>query len=105
MSQFMLYRNEDDSSNETYPYFIDIQNTLLADLNSRVVIPLSPHAVLNNTDVKKLCPVIEVDGINFVLLSHQMTSVPKSILKSEVASLESQRYKILDAVDMLISGI
>ncbi len=105
MSQFMLYRNEDSSSNDTYPYFIDIQNILLSDLNSRIVIPLSPHSVLNNSDVKKLCPVIEIDGCNFVLLTHQMTSVPKSILKSEVISLENQRYKILDAVDMLTSGI
>ncbi len=105
MSQFMLYRNEDGSSNDTYPYFIDIQNILLSDLNSRIVIPLSPHSALNNSDVKRLCPVIEIEGWNFVLLTHQMTSVPKSILKSEVTSLESQRYKILDAVDMLTSGI
>lgn len=105
MSQFMLYLNEDGSSNEAYPYFIDIQNILLSDLNSRIVIPLSPHTALNNTDAKKLCPIIEIDGIDFVLLAHQMTSVPKSILKSEITSLERQRYKILDAIDILISGI
>ncbi len=105
MSQFILYRNEDSSSNSTYPYFIDIQNSLLSDLNSRLVIPLSPHTALQNTDVKKLCPVIRLDEGNFVLLTHQMTSVPKSILKTEVTSLEDFRYEILAAIDMLISGI
>jgi len=105
MSQFILYRNEDSSSNETYPYFIDVQSSLLEDLNTRLVIPLSPHSSLNNTDAKRLCPVIHLDEGNFVLLTHQMTSVPKSILKTELTSLESFRYEILAAIDMLISGI
>ena len=105
MCQFTLYRNEDGSSNETYPFFIDIQNSLLSDLNSRIVIPLSPYATLNNNEAKKLCPVIHLDEGDFVLLTHQITSVPKSILKTEVISLENFRYEILAAVDMLISGI
>ncbi|MCF6212053.1 MAG: CcdB family protein [Gammaproteobacteria bacterium] len=105
MSQFSLYKNEDDSSNETYPYFIDIQNSLLSDLNSRLVIPLSAHDTLSNTDAKRLCPVIRIDEDNFVLLTHQMTSVPKSILKTKVISLENIRHEILGAIDMLISGI
>ena len=105
MSQFTLYKNEDNSSNEIYPYFIDVQSPLLSDLNSRLVIPLSTHSTLNNTDAKRLCPVVHIDEGNFVLLTHQMTSVPKSILKTEVTSLESFRYEILAAIDMLIAGI
>ena len=34
-----------------------------------------------------------------------MTSVPRSILKAEITSLESYRYEIMDAIDMLITGI
>ncbi|VAX08937.1 hypothetical protein MNBD_GAMMA26-2192 [hydrothermal vent metagenome] len=105
MAQFSLYKNEDSASNDAYPYFIDIQNSLLSDLNSRLVIPLSPHDTLNNTDAKNLCPVVHLDEGNFVLLTHQMTSVPSSILKTKVASLENFRYEILGAIDMLISGI
>lgn len=105
MTQFTLYKNEDSASNDAYPYFIDVQNSLLSGLNSRLVIPLSAHETLNNTDAKRLCPVIRLDEGNFVLLTHQMTSVPSSILKTEVTSLESFRYEILGAIDMLISGI
>ncbi len=105
MPQFALYKNEDSASNSTYPYFIDVQNPLLGELNSRLVIPLAPHRLLNNTDAKRLCPVIHLDEGDFVLLTHQMTSVPKSILKTEVISLERCRYEILSAIDMLISGI
>jgi toxin CcdB len=105
MSQFTVYRNEDDSSNETYPYFIDIQNSLLDDLNSRLVIPLSKQSSSNNISAKKLCPVLQVNNDKFVLLTHQMTTVPKSILKTKIISLESYRYEITDAIDFLITGI
>ncbi|MFV2058243.1 MAG: CcdB family protein [Thiohalomonadales bacterium] len=106
MSQFTLYRNNNKSSNKTYPYFIDIQNDLLRDLNSRVVIPLSPYDPHDKTDAKKLCPVIKLnDKGDFVLLTHQITSVPKSILKTEVTSLDNYRYEILGAIDILFSGI
>ena len=105
MSQFTLYKNENSSSKDTYPYFVDIQNALLSGLNSRLVIPLSSRKSLNDTDAKRLCPVIHLDEGDFVLLTHQITSVPKSILKNEVVSLESFRYEILSAIDFLISGI
>ena len=105
MSQFMLYKNEDHTTNKAYPYFVDIQNTLLSDLNTRLVIPLSHHATLEKTDAKKLCPLIEIEADSYVLLTHQITSVPRSILKTEVHSIESYRYQILDALDMLVSGI
>ncbi len=105
MSQFSLYRNEDPASNQTYPYFVDVQNALLSDLNTRVVIPFTAFAALGSTDAKKLCPVIQIDGGDFVLLTHQITSVPRAILKNEIASLESHRYEILAAMDMLTSGI
>ena len=105
MPQFSLYKNNDISSNETYPYFIDVQNDLLSDLNSRLVIPLTTLEKLDNTDVKRLCPVVHIEMGDFVLLTHQMTSVPASILKTEVTSVEEFRYEILGAIDMLISGI
>jgi toxin CcdB len=105
MSQFTVYRNEDDSSNETYPYFIDIQNSLLDDLNSRLVIPLSKQSSSNNISAKKLCSVLQVNNDNFVMLTHQMTTVPKSILKTKIISLESYRHEITDAIDFLITGI
>ena len=105
MSQFTLYLNKDKSSKKTYPYFVDVQNNLLSDLNSRLVIPLTPSNKVNDKVARKLCPIINIDGDEFVLVTNQMTTVPKSILKSEVDTLESYRYQIIDAIDMLITGI
>jgi len=105
MGQFTLYKNENKSTRKTYPYFVDVQSDLLNELNSRIVIPLSPHKTLNNTNAKKLCPVLEFENTFFVLLTHQMTSVPRAILKKKIASLEKDRYEILDAIDLLLTGI
>ena len=105
MAQFSLYKNQDKRSKDSYPYFVDVQNALFSDLNSRMVIPFAKHESLNKTDVERLCPVIPIRDKNFVLLTHQMTAVPVSILSKEEMSLESYRYDILDAIDMLITGI
>lgn len=105
MCQFTLYENENKESKKAYPYFIDVQNNILDELNSRIVIPLSSYKTLSNTNAKKLCPVIEIKDESFVLLTHQMASVPRSILKKKVTSLEKFRYEILGAVDLLLTGI
>ncbi len=105
MRQFTLYKNENKNSKKAYPYFVDVQNDLLDDLNSRVVIPLSAQETLNNLNAKKLCPTIEIDAGIFVLLTHQMTSVPYSTLKNKVTSLEHYRDDILAAIDLLLTGI
>ena len=105
MAQFSLYKNQDKRSKDSYPYFVDVQNSLFSDLNSRLVIPFTGHQSINKTDVERLCPIIPIRGKNFVLLTHQMTSVPVTILSKEELSLEEYRYEILDAIDMLITGI
>ena len=105
MSQYTLYKNENKSSKKAYPYFVNVQSDLLDDLNSRIVIPLSLYKTLKQTNAKKLCPIIDIDEGCFVLLTHQMTTVPKSILKKEITSLEKFRYEILGAIDLLLTGI
>ena len=105
MSQFTLYKNENKNTKKTYPYFVNVQSDLLDELNSRIVIPLSPLKALNNTNAKKLCPIIDIDEGSFVLLTHQLTSVPKSILKKDEVSIEKYRHEILSAIDLLLTGI
>ena len=105
MSQFTLYKNENKNSKKVYPYFIDVQSDLLDDLNSRQVIPLSPQETLSHLNAKKLCPTIAIDEGIFVLLTHQMTSIPSSALKNKVTSLEHYRSDILSAIDLLLTGI
>ena len=105
MSQFSLYQNKDKGTNKTYPYFVDVQSDLLRDLNSRLVIPLTPSKKINEKVAQKLCPAVLIDGEEFVLLANQMTTVPKSILRADVGTLAHYRDEIVSSIDMLISGI
>ncbi len=95
MSQYSVYKNENKSSKKTYPFFVDVQSDLLDSLNSRVVIPLSLSEAMNNINVKNLCPIFEIGDKRYILLAHQMTSIPASLLKKNVGSLENKRYEIL----------
>jgi toxin CcdB len=52
-----------------------------------------------------LCPEVVIEGVTFVLLTHQMTNVPSSALKVPIISVEFLRDEIIAAVDFLISGI
>ena len=105
MAQFTLYKNQDKQTKRTYPFFVNVQNSLFSDLNSRLVIPFAGYDSLKRNEVERLCPVIPLLGKSYVLLTHQMTSVPVSILSKEEMSLEDYRYEILDSIDMLITGI
>jgi toxin CcdB len=82
-----------------------VQNELLDSLNTRLVIPLTPTSKLENITPEHLCPVIHIDEGDFVLLTHQMTSVPASVLISPIHSLEAFRNEIIGAIDFLITGV
>jgi toxin CcdB len=90
---FTLYANKDKGTKKTYSYFVDVQNNLLIELNSRLVIPLTPVSEINNNVAKERCPIVQVDGTEYILLTNQMTTVPRSTLKSEVAPLEQYRQR------------
>lgn len=105
MSQFTLYKNNDKNTSKTYPFFVDVQSELLDGLNSRMVIPLAPAALLDNRSPTHLCPVIHLDDGDFVILTQQMTSVPARILTQPVNDLSIFRNEIIAAIDFLITGI
>lgn len=105
MTQFTLYKNQNRKSKEAYPYFVDIQNDLLDTLSSRLVIPLTPCIYLDDSNISNLCPKTTLDDECFVLLTHQMTNVPLSALKTPVTSLEHLRDDIIAAIDLLVTGI
>jgi toxin CcdB len=105
MRQFDVYANTDKDTNKTYPYFIDIQNGLLDTLNSRVVIPLTSAGKPDKTYPTNLCPIIQINNKNYVLLTHQITSVSMTFLKKNECSMMSNRDEIIAAIDFLVTGI
>ncbi len=105
MSQFSLYQNNDRSTATAYPFFVDVQSEMLDTLNTRLVIPLTPVEMLEKKAPTHLCPVIHIDEGDFVILTHQMASVPAKILRDPVNELSTFRNEIIAAIDFLITGI
>lgn len=105
MSQFTLYENLNPASRAAYPYFVDIQNALLEPLASRVVIPLARAGEGSAQPMDGLCPLVEVGGAPYVLLTFQLTNVPLTALKAPAGSLQQMRQEIISALDFLVSGI
>ncbi|RUO49253.1 CcdB family protein [Pseudidiomarina donghaiensis] len=109
MAQFDVYENLDADTREAYPFFIDLQNDLLHDLNTRVVAPLVLKQSFKRAPIQALCPVVR--GIRahdsneeFVVMTHQLASIPLPANQVPVVSLKDQRYVLLNALDFLITG-
>ncbi|MFO6425048.1 CcdB family protein [Motilimonas sp. KMU-193] len=105
MPQFSLYQNNDKSTATAYPYFVDVQSEMLDTLNTRLVIPLTPVEMLEKKAPTHLCPVIHIDEGDFVVLTHQMASIPTKTLCDPVNELSAFRNEIVAAIDFLITGI
>lgn len=104
MAQFDVYSNPDPDTNKTYPYFVDLQAEIIADLSTRVVAPLVSRDELRHAPLQVLCPEVDVKGARYVLMTHQLASIPVPSNLSPVASLREQRYELLNALDFLITG-
>jgi toxin CcdB len=105
MSQFDVYPNPSKTSKSHYPYLVDIQNPLLTDLATRIVIPLGKHAAFDGQTMQGLTPVITFADQELLLLIPQISSVPEKLLKNPIGSLSHFRDQIVGVLDLAITGI
>jgi toxin CcdB len=105
MAQFMVCRNKNSQTSSAVPFLLDIQNDLLSDLETRVVVPLCPLSSMKGKPLRTLMPVFAVEGERFVMLTPQMAGIPKSELGAAVAQVEQHRFEIIAAIDFLLTGI
>ncbi|WDE09125.1 CcdB family protein [Thalassomonas viridans] len=105
MSQFDVYENPSKKSREAYPYIIDVQNALISDITTRIVIPLGRLSRFRNKQMDGLTPIIKYKSEELILLTPQIASIPASLLKNPIGSLETMRDEIIAAIDFAITGI
>lgn len=105
MAQFTVCRNKNPQTRSAVPYLLDVQNDLLDDLETRVVVPLCPISAMKGQTLRTLMPALEIEGERFVMLTPQMAGIPKSELGAPVTRVEQYRFEIIAAIDFLLTGV
>lgn len=100
--QYRVYRNQ--SGSQSHPWLLDVQSDIIGQLNIRMVIPLFPRDRFKGTQPVRLCPVVKIEGKEYLVMTHQMASVLSSMLGEEISSLAAQRDEIKAAIDFLLDG-
>lgn len=104
MSQFDVFQNPDPASQKRIPYVVVLQPNLLDDIENHVVAPLRLKHDTAFVPVLRLNPVIDIDGIEYLVRLQDIATVPRRMLKTRVTNLSSQRDEILAALDFLFTG-
>ncbi|MDG6099256.1 plasmid maintenance protein CcdB [Alteromonas sp. ZYF713] len=105
MAQFDVYRNPSKNTNKAYPFLVDVQNSVIDQLATRLVVPLTHSNTRNSLYMKKLTPEIEFEGVTYLFLTQQLSSIPEYVLNDRIGSLEHSRELLIDAIDFAITGI
>ena len=102
--RFDVFRNPNAAAKHI-PFLLILQSELLAELPTRVVVPLARAIAIKGPSATMLNPEFEVGGVRVVMLTQQIAAVPLDVLRKHETSLEMQRDTILQALDFLFSGI
>ena len=105
MAQFDVYVNPSKQTRNAYPFILDIQNELIEDIATRIVVPLGIAEKFRNEDMKGLTPKIEFEGTDLLILIPQIASIPAKVLKEPIGTLVHLRGEIISALDFAITGI
>jgi toxin CcdB len=105
MAQFTVYKNKNPQTRSAIPFLLDVQNDLLNDLETRVVVPLCPISAMKGKPLRALTPVLEIEAESYVMLTPQMAGIPRSELGALITRLEHYRFEIIAAIDFLVTGI
>ncbi len=100
--QFDVVANPDAQEAAYRPYFVVLQSDLVSGLSSTVIAPLVSRADM--TGATRMNPLVNIDGREFWLATHELFAVDRRILGKTIASLSEQRDAIIAAVDFVFTG-
>lgn len=100
MAQFDVYKNINENSKDSIPYLLDIQNDILKNLSSRVVVPL----VINTKAAKILNPEFKIENTIVIMSTAELAAISIDNIGEKVSSLKDRRDEIINAIDFLVTG-
>ncbi len=102
MAQYDVYRNPSDRTRRAIPLLLAVQHDSISETASVVMIPLVTP--LKSTRSSRLYPLLSIGGKDYMLLTPDLASLPRSLLSEPVANLLAEREKIVAALDILLVG-
>jgi toxin CcdB len=105
MAQFSVYQNKNKATQATYPLLLNIQNDLLASMQTCVVVPLTPVKTMAHQPMGKLTPILTVQEQDYCMMTPQLAGIHKRELGAEIEVLTVYQNDIIAAVDFLLSGV
>ena len=104
MPQYDVFPNPSASAANGIPFVVVIQSELLDALSTRLVVPLAePHSA--GKVPARLCPLIMVEHRRLHALAHYAAPLPARLLRRPVANVAAQASALVDAMDMVLSGV
>ncbi len=83
---------------------VDCQADLLSYIDTRFVVPLVPLDEMGRL-TRRLNPVFEIEGAKYAFVTQAAAAVRKNDLGMVVTSLTSHDRDIIDALDILLTGV
>lgn len=105
MAQYDVYRNPSSNSGKTFPYLLDVQASLLEDLDTRLIVPLAAEQHFSALPLQRLTPSFELNGQRLIMAVPELASMSKRQLGERVVNLEAMRNEIIQALDLALTGI
>ncbi len=105
MAQFDVYENLSKATRKAYPYILELQNNVISEIATRIVVPLADYNLMKNEEFKGLTPKVSYEGKELLILVPQIASVNSKTLKTPIGSLSHLRDEIIAALDFAITGI
>jgi toxin CcdB len=103
MARFDVYQHPDPAERKWMPYLLDVQNSYLDLIGTRVVVPLQTASSLP-TKVRNLNPSLQVQGKSLVMNTAAMMAIAAFELRKPVQNLSSEQLTIQDAMDTLFGA-
>jgi toxin CcdB len=104
MADMTVYANPNPASRGAVPYLVDVQSSLLAAMNTRVVVPLYPKGTEEVLPFSRLTPEVTFQGTTYIAMVPELAGVPRRQLGVLVGQLDASRNDLLTALDLLFVG-
>ena len=105
MAQFDVYPNPSSKTRKIFPFIVDIQNPLISEIATRIVVPLGNLEYFRNEKMDLLTPQVEYEGKQLILLIPQIAAMPSKSLRNPIGSVAHMRDEIISALDFAITGV